>query len=106
VVVVKWNDCRRKFYPYGFRLGVIRDRKARWYAEGVDYSLLLSEDQGIRGHILSGIGVCTVPRWRAEIEYVQEDAYTFFGRIGVKVRVYRGDLLPGCNKEYEEPQVA
>ena len=34
----------RKVHPYGFRLGVIRDWKARWYAEGDDYAELLHED--------------------------------------------------------------
>ena len=31
---------------------------------------------------------------RADIDYAQADALTTFGRIGVKVWVYRGDILP------------
>ena len=38
----------RKVHPYGFRLKVIRDWKARWYAEGKTYSDLLQEDLAIR----------------------------------------------------------
>lgn len=38
----------RKVHPYGFRLGVIRDWKARWYAEGEEYADLLHEDLKIR----------------------------------------------------------
>lgn len=38
----------RKVHPYGFRLGIIKDHKARWYAEGQDYADLLAEDVAIR----------------------------------------------------------
>ncbi len=38
----------RKVHPYGFRLGVIRDWKSRWYAEGRDYADFLQEDRKIR----------------------------------------------------------
>ena len=38
----------RKVHPYGFRLKVIRDWKARWYAEGAEYADLLGEDLKIR----------------------------------------------------------
>ncbi len=32
---------------------------------------------------------------RADIDYAQEEAHTTYGRIGVKVWVYRGEILPG-----------
>lgn len=38
----------RKVHPTGFRLGIIKDHKARWYAEGETYSDLLEEDMAIR----------------------------------------------------------
>jgi len=38
----------RKVHPYGFRLGIIKDWKARWYAEGREYADLLHEDFAIR----------------------------------------------------------
>ena len=38
----------RKVHPYGFRIGIIRDWKARWYAEGQKYTELLHEDFAIR----------------------------------------------------------
>lgn len=40
-----------KVHPYGFRIGVIRDWKSRWYAEGDKYAELLHEDLQIREHI-------------------------------------------------------
>ena len=38
----------RKVHPLGFRLGVIRDHRARWFAEGTEYRDLLKEDLAIR----------------------------------------------------------
>lgn len=38
----------RKVHPVGFRLGIIKDHSARWYAEGEEYSDLLKEDLEIR----------------------------------------------------------
>jgi small subunit ribosomal protein S3 len=41
----------RKIHPIGFRLKVIRDWDARWYAEGRKYTSLLQEDFAIRRFI-------------------------------------------------------
>lgn len=38
----------RKVHPIGFRLGIINDHKARWYAEGEAYADLLGEDLAVR----------------------------------------------------------
>ena len=38
----------RKVHPYGFRLGVIKPWRARWYAEGDEYGRLLQEDLDVR----------------------------------------------------------
>jgi small subunit ribosomal protein S3 len=38
----------RKVHPVGFRLGIVKDHKARWYAEGDTYSDLLVEDLAVR----------------------------------------------------------
>ena len=56
----------RKVHPYGFRLGVIRDWKARWYAEGSDYADLLHEDLAIRAYIMGGSAKAGISR--VEIE--------------------------------------
>ena len=53
----------RKVHPYGFRLKVIRDWKARWYAEGEEYADLLGEDVEIRQlirHNLQRAGVSSI----------------------------------------------
>lgn len=41
----------RKVHPVGYRLGVIKDWNARWYADGMRYSELLDEDLKIRDRI-------------------------------------------------------
>ena len=41
----------RKVHPYGFRLGVIKDWRARWFADRGRYTELLGEDRMIRDMI-------------------------------------------------------
>ncbi|HCU37479.1 MAG TPA: 30S ribosomal protein S3 [Armatimonadetes bacterium] len=42
----------QKVHPYGFRLGVIREAKSRWFAEGNQYRQNLIEDMKMRRYIL------------------------------------------------------
>ncbi len=42
---------------------------------------------------------------RADIDYAQTEANTTFGRIGVKVWIYRGDVLPDAEEEAEAMDV-
>lgn len=46
----------RKVHPLGFRLGVIKTWKSRWYAEGEDYVERLAEDKRIRDLIRENVG--------------------------------------------------
>lgn len=43
----------RKVHPIGFRLGIVQEHRARWYAEGKDYRELLEEDLAIRKLIVT-----------------------------------------------------
>jgi small subunit ribosomal protein S3 len=45
-----------------------------------------------------------VPRntLRADIDFAQAEALTTYGRIGVRVWIYKGDLMPGAEKEVGE----
>lgn len=38
----------RKVHPIGFRLGIVQEHRARWFAEGKEYRELLQEDFAIR----------------------------------------------------------
>lgn len=89
----------RKVHPYGFRLGVIRDWRARWYAEGEDYANLLHEDLKIRNYIQRTAGRAGISR--VEIErFPNQVSVTIWtarpgiviGRKGAQVKVLRKDL--------------
>lgn len=50
----------RKVHPYGFRIGIIKDWQARWYAEGKQYTELLEEDRKIREMIRQELGRASI----------------------------------------------
>jgi small subunit ribosomal protein S3 len=100
-------------------LGVIRDWKARWYADGEEYANLLHEDLEIREHIrdtLSHAGIS-----RVEIERFPNQASVtiwtarpgvVIGRKGAMVKEVRRDLkhMTGKNisvdvQEIEHPDL-
>ncbi len=89
----------RKVHPVGFRLGVIRDWDARWYAEGEEYRELLHEDLKIRDHIHAEMAQAGIPR--VEIErFPNQVTVTIhtarpgivIGRRGSNVNALRGEL--------------
>jgi small subunit ribosomal protein S3 len=89
----------RKVHPYGFRLGVIRDWKARWYAEGDDYANLLHEDLAIRrfirdmlGH--AGISSIEIERFPNQVAVAIRTARPgiVIGRKGAAVKTLRREL--------------
>ena len=89
----------RKVHPYGFRLGVIRDWRARWYAEGKDYSNLLHEDLKIRRFIQdvagrAGISRVEIERFPNQVSVAIWTAIPgiVIGRKGAAVKVLRKDL--------------
>jgi len=109
----------RKVHPYGFRLGVIRDWKARWYAEGDEYADLLHEDLTIRNYIHENMGRAGVSR--VEIErFPNQVSVTLWtarpgiviGRKGASVKMLRKDLEDMTGKrvsvdvqEVEQPEL-
>ena len=91
----------RKVHPYGFRLGVIRDWKARWYAEGDDYANLLHEDLMIRQFIEGVAGRAGISR--VEIERFPNQVLVtiwtarpgiVIGRKGAAVKMLRKKARP------------
>jgi len=89
----------RKVHPYGFRLGVIRDWKAHWFAEGKEYANLLHEDLAIRDLIkraLSRAGISSVEIERSPNQ-VSVTIWTarpgiVIGRKGASVKQLRAAL--------------
>lgn len=96
----------RKVHPYGFRLGVIRDWKSHWYAEGDEYADLLHEDLEIRGYIRDTMGRAGISRIEIE-RFPHQVAITIWtarpgiviGRKGTTVKALRDDLREKTGKK-------
>lgn len=52
----------QKIHPYGFRLGVIKDHKSKWFAKGNDYAKFVAEDHAIREFIREDVRRAGVSR--------------------------------------------
>lgn len=109
----------RKVHPYGFRLGVIRDWKVRWYAEGDEYADLLHEDLEIRRFIRETLGRAGISRIEIE-RFPNQVAITIWtarpgiviGRKGATVKELRTELHEMTGKrvsidvqEIEQPEL-
>ncbi len=66
----------QKVHPYGYRVGVTRPWRSRWYANKHRYGDLLIEDARIRKHILTNYRDSGIPH--IEIERKGEDKITVF----------------------------
>jgi small subunit ribosomal protein S3 len=89
----------RKVHPYGFRLGIIKDWRARWYAEGREYTQLLAEDITIRKMIReqmgrAGIANIEIERFPKQVWITIHTARPgiIIGRKGASVNALRRDL--------------
>jgi small subunit ribosomal protein S3 len=111
----------RKVHPYGFRLGYIKDWKARWYAEKEEYADLLGEDLAVRklirdslGHAgISNIEIERFPKARqVSVKIWTAKPGIVIGRKGANVNALRRDLEALTGKkvhvdveEVERPEV-
>lgn len=111
----------RKVHPYGFRLGYIKDWKARWYAEKEEYADLLAEDLAVRklirrdlGHAgISSIEIERFPKARqVSIKIWTAKPGIVIGRKGQNVNALRRDLEALTGKkvhvdveEVERPEI-
>src|SRR5437879_1842058 len=118
----------QKVNPIGFRLGVIRSWDSKWYEEK-NYAKWLHEDiqtaqkfgaKGIRVACSGRLGGAEMARYewyregrvplhtlRADIDYGFAEAKTTYGKIGCKVWIFRGEVLPeGAAAEKASPRAA
>jgi small subunit ribosomal protein S3 len=106
-------------HPLGFRLGVIKDWRARWFATGEEYADLLQEDLEIRKLIRekmgrAGISKIEIERFpkRVSLTIWTAKPGIIIGRKGVNVRALRQELEELSNKnvridvqEVEQPEL-
>ncbi len=89
----------QKVNPYGFRLGVIRDTRSKWFAEGMEYRNQLVEDLNARKiiqerHHHAGISDVIIERTADAVTITIESAKPgiIIGRGGADVDRLRRDL--------------
>jgi len=110
----------RKVHPYGFRLKVIRDWKANWFAEGDEYVDLLHEDLKIRKMVhehseRAGIANVEIERYSNQVQVTIWSAKPgiVIGRKGASVKELRSQLEDLTQKrvkveveEVKQPELA
>jgi small subunit ribosomal protein S3 len=105
----------RKVHPTGFRLKIIRDWNARWYAEGRRYGDLLHEDFQIRGeiqklHESAGISKVEIERYPNQVLVTLHTARPgiVIGRKGEAVKTLRQDIeaLTGKKVKIEVEEIS
>ncbi|GBF79908.1 30S ribosomal protein S3 [Aphanothece sacrum] len=75
----------QKIHPVGFRLGVTKDHKSCWYADGRRYPELLQEDLKIRKYVEKNLSNAGIADIRIERKADQIDLSIHTARPGVVV---------------------
>jgi len=95
----------QKVHPYGFRLGVIKTWRSRWYAEK-DYAANLQEDLRIRDYVKrrlthAGVSVVEIERKSSRVHVVIHTARPgiVIGKKGVEIENLKKDLQKFAKKE-------
>ncbi len=78
----------RKVHPIGFRLGIIKEHKARWYAEGEEYADLLAEDLAIRSLVFR-------ENERASVSSVEIERLPAAKRVTVRIWTAKPGIVIG-----------
>ncbi|MCB0210609.1 MAG: 30S ribosomal protein S3 [Anaerolineae bacterium] len=98
----------RKVHPLGFRLGIIKDHRARWFAEGNEYRELLEEDLAIRDLVekahdpgtIAEVEIERLPAARqVSVKIHTAKPGVIIGRKGASVNQLRKDLETLTNKK-------
>ncbi|MDY6845764.1 MAG: 30S ribosomal protein S3 [Chloroflexota bacterium] len=104
----------RKVHPTGFRLGINKPWKARWFAEGKDYQDQLHQDLAIRELIReknerAGVSDIEIERFPGKVKIFVHTAKPgiLIGRGGENVKKLRSDLeaLTGAKIDLEVKEI-
>lgn len=98
----------RKVHPIGFRLGIIKDWTAKWYAEGERYADLLQEDIAIRQYVRksmgrAGISKITIERFPKQVRLAIMTAKPgiIIGRKGANIKKLKDELEGITDKKFK-----
>lgn len=96
----------RKVNPIGFRLGIIKQHKSRWFAQGQEYLDLLAEDRVIRATVRTdipkaGISDIQIERQPGQVHVIIDTAKpgVIIGRKGASVNTLRSKLQDMTTKK-------
>ncbi|OGP35655.1 MAG: 30S ribosomal protein S3 [Deltaproteobacteria bacterium GWC2_65_14] len=95
----------QKVHPYGFRLGIIKDWRSRWYAEK-EYGANLQEDLRIRSFVKkrlthAGVSVVEIERKSNRVHVIIHTARPgiVIGKKGAEIETLKKDLQKFAKKE-------
>jgi len=91
----------RKVHPIGFRLGVIKDWSAKWFAEGQEYVDLLQEDLEIRDLIRREMAHAGIARIEIERFPKQVSITVHTARPGIVIG-RKGSTVNALRQQVEE----
>ena len=74
----------QKTHPYGFRLGIVKPWRSRWYAKG-DFAELLKEDELLRKYLRTRLSHAAVADVHIERKPGKVTVTIFTGRPGVVI---------------------
>lgn len=97
----------QKVNPKGFRVGVIKDWDARWYANNKDFKDFLYSDYQLRSYVkkklyASGVSKVDIERkgGRVIVNIFTAKPGIVIGRGGQEVEVLRKELEKICDKRF------
>ena len=95
----------QKVHPYGFRLGIIKDWRSRWYSEK-EYAANLQEDLRIRSYVKkrlihAGVSAVEIERKSSRVHVIIHTARPgiVIGKKGVEIENLKKDLQKFAKKE-------
>ncbi|HEX9727832.1 MAG TPA: 30S ribosomal protein S3 [Gemmatimonadales bacterium] len=74
----------QKTHPYGFRLGIVKPWRSRWFARG-DFPALLREDELVRKYLKTRLGHAAISDVHIERKPGKVSVTIFTGRPGVVI---------------------
>ena len=96
----------RKVHPIGFRLGIIKEHRSRWFATGKQYRTQLAEDRLVRSMVYAelpkaGISRVDIEREPNQVHVVIHTARpgVIIGRKGASVNILRTKLQDLTNNK-------